>query len=168
MVGKPAIAVDVSPDQTWVSIAVAGSAKDSRTHVEVVDRLTSVADAVTVLAKLHQVHKRPVHLDPRSAASALIPDLLAAKVKVVEISTTDLMAACAQLQQLVKDGLVRHRGQIPLDQAVQGAAVRTIGEGWAWTRRISTVDISPLVAVTLAAWAARNDTPRSDAWIAWE
>lgn len=168
MVGKPAVAVDVAPDLSWVSIAVAGARADKLTHVEVVERLTSVDDAVEVLKKLHKAHGRPIHLDPRAAAAAMIPDLLAAKVPVVEISTADLAKSCAHLKQLVKDGKVKHRGQIPLDQAVRSAAIRSIGDGWAWTRKATTVDISPLVAVTLAAWAARNDAPRQDAWIAWE
>jgi hypothetical protein len=44
--------------------------------------------------------------------------------------------------------------------------VRTIGEGWAWARRSSSVSISPLVAVTLAANAVRSKPERSDAWVA--
>jgi phage terminase large subunit-like protein len=168
MKGKPAIAVDVSPDLSWVSIGVAGVRADGLCHVEVVERLTATSDAVEVLRKMHAKFKVPVHLDPRAAAAALIPDLLSVKVPVVEVSTTDLVKACAHLKQLVNDDKLRHRGQIPLDQAVYGAAVRAIGEGWAWTRRVSTVDISPLMTVTLAAWAARNDQPRTDGWITWE
>lgn len=167
MHGKPAIAVDVAPDLSWYSVAVAGSRTDKLCHVELVDRLTSGTDVVEVLKKMHAAHRVPVLLDPRAAVSGLIPDLLAAKVPVVEVSTTDLVKACAHLKQLVNEDKLRHRGQIPLDQAVYGAAVRAIGEGWAWTRRVSTVDISPLMAVTLAAWAARNDQPRVDGWITW-
>jgi len=168
MTGKPAIAVDMAPDLSWVSIGVAGDTSDKLTHVEVVERLTSVSDAVVVLKKMHDKFRTPVVLDPRAPAAALIPDLMTAKVPVVEISTADLTKACAHLKQLVNDKRLRHRGQQPLDSAVYGAAVRAIGDGWAWTRRISTVDISPLMVVTLAAWAARNDTPRNDGWIAWE
>ncbi len=168
MTGKPAIALDVAPDLSWYSIGVAGDTKDKLTHVEVVERLTSASDAVEVLRKMHGKFKVPVHLDPRAAAAALIPDLLAVKVPVTEISTADLVKACAHLKQLVDSQTLRHRGQQPLDSAVYGAAIRSIGDGWAWTRRISTVDISPLVVVTLAAWAARNNTPRADGWLAWE
>jgi phage terminase large subunit-like protein len=168
MTGKPAIAVDMAPDLSWVSIGVAGSTKNGRTHVEVVDRLTSASDAVEVLRKMHQKWRSPIHLDPRSAAAALIPDLMLAKVPVNEVTTADLVKACAHLKQLCADGRVVHRGQQPLDAAVHGAAIRAVGDGWAWTRRISTVDISPLVAVTLAAWAARNNKPSADGRFAWE
>ena len=40
------------------------------------------------------------------------------------------------------------------DTALAGATVRDTGDGGKlWARRDTTVDISPLVAVTLAAWA---------------
>lgn len=165
---KLALAVDTAPDLSWTSIAVAGDRPDGLTHVEVVERCTSIADAVVVLRALWAQHRLPVHLDPKAAASALIPPLLDAGIKVVETQTSDLLKACALLKQQVQDGMVRHRGQIPLDQAVQGAAVRAIGEGWAWARKVSSVDITPLMAVTFALYAHKNDRPRADAWLAWE
>ena len=39
-----------------------------------------------------------------------------------------------------------------LDAAVAGAAKRSLGDSWAWARRGLSVDISPLVAVSLARW----------------
>jgi hypothetical protein len=36
--------------------------------------------------------------------------------------------------------------------AVAGAAKRPLGDSWAWARRGLSVDISPLVAVSLARW----------------
>ena len=168
MTGKPAIAVDAAPDLSWISIGVAGARKDGKTHVELVERLTSTSDAVEVLKKMHQAHKVPVHLDPRSQASGLIPDLMNVKVPVVEITTADLLKACVHLKQLCHDDQLRHRAQQPLDSAVYGAGVRTVGDGWAWARKVSTSDISPLVCITLAAWASRNNRPRADGWLAWE
>ncbi len=41
-----------------------------------------------------------------------------------------------------------------LDEAAAGAAKRAIGDAWAWTRKSAAADISPLVAATLALWAA--------------
>jgi hypothetical protein len=38
--------------------------------------------------------------------------------------------------------------------AVRGAVTRPLGDSWVWSRKSSAVDISPLVAVTLAHWAA--------------
>ncbi len=168
MVGKPAIAVDADPNLEWTSIAVAGHRADGLLHVELVDRFPSMEDAVAVLVAMHRKWQVPVHLDAKAAAGALVPLLMGAKVPVVETATADLLKACAGFKQQVADRKLRHRGQQPLDIAVAGAAVRTIGEGWAWARRSSSVSISPLVAVTLAANAVRSKPERSDAWIAWE
>jgi hypothetical protein len=165
MHGKPSIAVDTDPDMSWTSVAVAGARQDGLLHVELVDRFTSLEDAVQVLTKMHAKWRAPVHLDSRAAAGALVPLLLAAKVPFVEVGTVDLLKACAGLKQQVHDGRLRHRGQVPLDVAVSQAAVRSVGEGWAWARRSSSVSISPLVAVTLAAYAARSGGPRADAWV---
>jgi hypothetical protein len=168
MVGKPAIAVDADPNLEWTSIAVAGHRADGLLHVELVDRFPSMEDAVAVLVAMHRKWQQPVHLDAKAAAGALVPLLMAAKVPVVETATADLLKACAGFKQQVADRKLRHRGQQPLDIAVSGTAMRTIGEGWAWARRSSSVSISPLVAVTLAANAVRSKPERSDAWIAWE
>lgn len=168
MEGKPSIAVDCDPDMTWTSVAVAGPRKDKKIHAELVDRFTSTEDAIAALKSMYREFKQPVHLDPRASAASLIPALMDAKIPLVEVSTVELVKACAHIKTEVREDRIRHRGQQPLDVAVRSAAIRTVGEGWAWTRRTSTVSISPLVAVTLAVWAARNERPRADAWLAWE
>jgi hypothetical protein len=39
-----------------------------------------------------------------------------------------------------------------LDAAVAGAQQRPLGDSWAWARKGLSVDICPLVALTLARW----------------
>jgi hypothetical protein len=39
-----------------------------------------------------------------------------------------------------------------LDAAAAAAARRDLGDAWTWGRRASAASISPLIAVTLAAW----------------
>jgi phage terminase large subunit-like protein len=152
--GPVALAVDVAPGATWSSIGVAGHREDGMLHVELIERLPGTADVVAVLRKLHAAHKVPIHLDPRSEAAGLIADLERAGVPVEKIGTLDLTAACARFKQAAIAGTLRHIGQPVLDSAVASATVRTVGEGWAWSRRSSSLDISPLVAVTIAAHAA--------------
>ena len=55
---------------------------------------------------------------------------------------------------------LRHLGGLELRQAVKGATKRPLGDAWAWSRRKSTVDISPLVAATLALWGDRKRPAR--------
>jgi hypothetical protein len=53
----------------------------------------------------------------------------------------------------VNNSKIRHIEQQQLADAVRGARTRPLGDAWAWARKISTADISPLVTVTLALWA---------------
>jgi hypothetical protein len=40
--------------------------------------------------------------------------------------------------------------------AIRGATTRPLGDAWAWSRKNSDVDITPLVSCTLAHWAVGN------------
>jgi hypothetical protein len=53
----------------------------------------------------------------------------------------------------VDQGTLRHLGTPEMASAIKGAAQRPLGEAWAWSRKNSSVDITPLVASTLAHWA---------------
>jgi hypothetical protein len=56
---------------------------------------------------------------------------------------------------------VWHTTTAALTAAVRGASRRPMGDAWAWSRKNSLVDISPLVAVTLALWGTAVDDPDS-------
>ena len=45
-------------------------------------------------------------------------------------------------------GELRHTDQAVLNAAVAGATRRPYGDAWAWSRKSSSVDISPLVAAS--------------------
>jgi hypothetical protein len=79
-----------------------------------------------------------------------------AGVPVTKPASRDVAAAFGQFIELVTDAKsLRHLGQPELDAAVAAAATRDVGDaGRTWGRRVAAGDISPLVAVTLAAWAA--------------
>jgi hypothetical protein len=68
-----------------------------------------------------------------------------------------VLDACGLASDDVKEGRWRHLGQQELNDAVTGAVKRAVGDRFAWGRRKSTCDISPLEAVTLAAYAAAPD-----------
>jgi hypothetical protein len=91
-----------------------------------------------------------VVVDGRAAGTLLAPFTAA---RVTETSASDLANGCAFLIDLVENGSLRHRGERELLVAIDGAAKRPLGDSWAWSRRNSGVDIAPLVAITLGAWA---------------
>jgi hypothetical protein len=53
----------------------------------------------------------------------------------------------------VDQDALRHLNTAELNAAIHGAATRPLGDAWAWSRKSSGTDISPLVACTLALWA---------------
>lgn len=145
-----AIALDVSPERSWATFAIAASRHDDRVHVEAIDRREGTAWIVPRAVELSSRYGLPIILDPRSPAGGCVGELAAAGVQLDEVSGQELTQACAAFQDAVLNGRIAHIGQVPLTAAVAGAAARHVGEAWAWSRVSSQVDISPLVACTLA------------------
>ena len=97
--------------------------------------------------------KRVVY-DESSPAASIAAELRDAGVRARPVSAPDHAAACGMIFDLVEQGRLVHIGQKELEQAIKGASQRPLGERWAWSRRTSSVDITPLVSSTLALWAA--------------
>ncbi|MGH8867085.1 MAG: terminase [Actinomycetes bacterium] len=149
----PAFGVDVTPDYKWATIAAATRWEDRKGHVEVVDRRPGTRWVVERLAELDaRWHPCATLLDPRSPAGTLLPDLAEAGVKVEAVNGTELAQACGAFFDAAMSDELRHLDQPELNAALEVAATRPLGDAWAWTRRGSEGDISPLVAVTLALY----------------
>lgn len=169
--GEPALrpgvcfAFDVTPDRTMASVGVAGLRRDDGLeHLELVERRRGTGWLVDRLAELVERH-RPVGVvcDGASPAAALVPALVEQGMQVRVVGAREHANACGVLFDLVDERACRHLGQRLLREALLGAARRPLGDAWAWSRRSSTVDISPLVAVTLAVWGRRS-AERPSAW----
>lgn len=150
--GQPSFAVDVTPNGGRASIGVSGSAGDGLALVELVQNgpgMGWVPDRLDAITR--KARSRRVVLDPTGPARSLIPDIEARGIEVVTTSLGDLGQACGALAAAVQQDRLRQLGQFELNAALAGASTRDIGDGaWAWSRKRSDVDISPLVAVTLA------------------
>lgn len=152
--GRLCYAVDVSPDRGWASIAVAGLSSHGGTHVELADRRAGVSWLPARVAEMQQRWGGKVAVAVGSPAWSLEEELRAAKVELLPVSAQEHAQACGDLYDAIVDGDLRHIGQDELNAAVAGADRRYQGDAWLWSRRTSLVDISPLVAVTLAHWVA--------------
>jgi hypothetical protein len=73
---------------------------------------------------------------------------------VRRLDSGDYGKACGLFVDAVRERTLWHGGQQELDAAVRGAKARPLVDRWAWSRTKSTVNISPLVAATLALWSA--------------
>ena len=109
-------------------------------------------------------------IDAVGPAASLVDEIESLGVEVVRPNTREVVQACGRFYDAVMDsGTIRHAvgGDLndALDAAVAGAVKRDLGDGWAWDRKGPDVDISPLVACTLASWAhakfAKRQAPYS-------
>lgn len=83
--------------------------------------------------------------------ASLVPDLTELVDLVVPVK--DVAAACGSFYDAVAERTVQIRRHPALDAAVGGAQRKLVADGWMFSRR-SPADVSPLVAVTIARWAA--------------
>jgi hypothetical protein len=151
--GPVVFAVDVTPDRSAASIAVAGRRADGRRHVEVVLAKPDVRWVADELVRLVE-RWSPVRvvLDPSGPAGGLLPALHERGIEPGLVNARAMGQACAAFYDLLHEGDLKHLGQPVLDTAVGGARRRRMRDAWAWSRDSVSVDISPLVAVTLALW----------------
>ncbi|WP_425832583.1 terminase [Streptomyces fractus] len=152
--GSPLVfAIDMTPERSHAAIAVAGPWRGG-THVEVVDHRPGAGWILDRAEELHRRHKpRCWVVDAGGPAGSLIAELSERLgVGIVQPKAREVAAACGQFYDAVTEQSLSHLDQAPLSAALAGAEKRPLGDAWAWARRIVSVDISPLVAVTLAKW----------------
>jgi hypothetical protein len=193
LAGAVAIGIDVTPARDHAAIAVAGETADGKLHWEVVDHRPGTG---WVVARMLELVERwspvAVALDVAGPAGSLLVPLEQAELKgpdgkpiknQVELrrpdgepkrgqlaipSAREAASACGAFADAVRNAKAVHLAQAPLDAALAGARTRPLGDAWAWARRTAAADISPLVAVTVAAWAYETrkhlGAPKGNAW----
>lgn len=142
-------ALAVDPDRKYASVGVAWVRPDGGKHVTLVDRRPGVGWVGELMGRWN----KPLSIDPRSPAAALVPALEADHVSVDLAKSSEYAAACGALFDGIVGGTVFHDGAERLTAAVAGAARRKSGEAWVWDQRNATADITPLVAATWALHA---------------
>jgi hypothetical protein len=158
-------AFDVTPDRSRASIAAAGRRRDGFGHVEIIERKRGTGWLAERVAQLLKRHKSVgVVCDASGPAGSLLAELQQLGIEVTSVSAKEHAQACGMLFDAVDQAVVRHLGSAELAAAIAGARRRPLGDSWAWSRKDSTVDISPLVASTLALWGSLTlAKPRSRA-----
>lgn len=175
--GSPiAMALDMSIDRQWVSVAIVGLRRDGRMHVEVIAHRGGSAWVVRYLRERAARH-RPcgIGIDIGGPIGSLLPALTrgtaaggggfkvwrptmdrneAAGALLTIPTMRDVAAASGDMYDSIENDAIRWLGsdmQAVLNRAVAGAGTRPLADSWAWARKGNAV-ISPLVAVTLARW----------------
>jgi hypothetical protein len=166
IVGPVWFAFDVSPDRAWASIAASGRRADGLAHVEIVERRRGTSWLPDRLAGLVEKHDTAgVICDAVGPAASVLHLLSELEVEVETTSAREHANACGLLFDLVEEKGLRHLGTAELSSAVKGATKRPLGDAWAWSRKDSHVDISPLVAATLALFAASSQADTGDEYV---
>ncbi|QIS21267.1 hypothetical protein [Nocardia terpenica] len=153
-----AFAVDISPDRSQASIAVAGVRADGLYHVEVVDNRAGTAWIAPTLARL-VAQWSPCAVVVDGPAATVVPELDALNVPVIKTAVSEFAVACGLFFDYVMTGALRHPNQPILNAAIDVARTRPIGDLWAWSRKDAAADITPVVACTLALFGFMNGRP---------
>jgi hypothetical protein len=154
-------AFDVRPDRSAGAIGAAGRNADGKFHIEVIDHKAGTGWIASRIADLVSRHASiAVKCDESSPAASLLPDLKALGVDIDPVGAKEHAKACGVLFDAVDQETVCHLGTAELLAAIKGAAKRPLGDdAWAWSRKSSSVDISPLVACTLALFGSVGHSP---------
>ncbi|MFI7339579.1 hypothetical protein ACIBUY_16805 [Streptomyces sp. NPDC050085] len=151
-----AFALDMTPERSPAAICAAFPWRGG-VHVTVVDHRPGTGWIVQRARELHERWgPRCWMVDGAGPAGSLIAALEDDEdgigVTVVQPKAREVAAACGQFYDAVAAQEITHFDDAPLASALAGAQKRPLGDAWAWARRIVSVDISPLVAATLAKW----------------
>lgn len=150
------LAFDVSPDRRS-SIVAAGRNQNGDLHVELLDSKPGTGWLGAALARYVERHSpESVSFSASSPAASVAAELEEAGIELEEVSVEEHAQACGRLVDRVNEGEMRHLGSNEFANAIRGAATRPYSDAWLWSRKSSAVDISPLVAATLAVDAAAN------------
>ena len=160
------LSFDVSPERSG-AIGAAGWNAEAAFHVEIADMREGTNWIPRRIAELAVKH-RPLQIvcDERGPGASLIhavsEALLDVGYELEPMNAAKNAQACGLLVDAVNDGTLRHLGDARLVSAIRGAGTRPLSDAWSWARKSSTVDISSLVAITLALWSASGapDTSR--------
>ncbi|MGY1896192.1 terminase TerL endonuclease subunit [Nocardia gipuzkoensis] len=158
-VGDPvAFAVDVSPDRSMASIAIAGARSDGTYHVEIIASRRGTDWVVPALAMLvAQWNTVAVVVD--GPAASVVPELAGLRVPVHKLGLSEFAAACGLFFDAVMGRSLRHPDQPTFTTAIEAARKRLVGDLWVWGRRTATSDITPVVAATLALYGFVQGRP---------
>lgn len=164
--GDITLALDSSPQGDQTSVAACAQRADGRWQVELHYQAPGVTWVPAWLSEqLASGRVRGVVYDKQcSALASLAEDFKRAGIRPTITEWADMRSACSGLMTGIIEGSVHHSGQQQLTYALSQAGKRDAEGGWAWSRRTSASDITPIVAATLALWGARNSkTKRASA-----
>lgn len=159
-------AVEVDIDRAWASVGAAGLREDGRIQLEVVDRRRGIDWIVARCVELNRSHGPiPFVIDGGGPAYTLVKALKEAGLSVIVAGGADVAKACATLVDAVLQMQIAHGPDDDLQAAVEGCRTRKFRDGgFVFGRVASSVDVTPLMAVTLAWWGVIELPGAPEVW----
>lgn len=147
------IGVDTNPLRSSTTITVAGWTPQRRACVEVVDRRSGTGWVVErLLGLVARWDPCAIVLDSKGPAAALLPELRKAGIEPAVTTYAELVEACSGWVDKLNDGVLGHREDPRLDDAVRTAQRRGTSDQMLFARAKGGEDITPLVGGALAVW----------------
>lgn len=174
--GKFSLGVDTSPDRSMSAIGVVGRNQDGQLHSEITYETMKDANGEDyrqydhrpgtqwLFGRVKDIWTRDqagpkdlkhVVIDPASQAATIIPELIQAGIPVHQPLPREYAQGCGDYLGSIQPrhgeaATMVHLGQPPLKSAAAAADKRQLEGIWAWSKKLSSADISPLVALTCA------------------
>jgi hypothetical protein len=151
--GGRVFAADVTPDRSTASIVVVGASSRGGVHVETVEHRPGVGTDWLVGRLQELTGKWPWTFVAAHLGGPIGSHEVALRAAFGErfrpITDGELAQACGSIHDGIRDKTLVHIGDPPLRAALDGAAKSDRGDNWRWSRKSSSVDISPLVGATV-------------------
>lgn len=145
-------ALAVTPDRKWSALGLAGRTADGMLFVSTQEHRRGTDWVLDAVAKKWAERRVPLRVFTGGPEGALIAPIRERGVEVIEVAAAGFAQATGQVIDAANGGRLRHLEQPSLDKSIAGAVVR-VGEAGAatWSQRKSSIEITPLIAVTVAA-----------------
>lgn len=156
----PPEALGVAADlaQTWLSLGAASGGDLPHLGSVLRARITEREEFVAEVARIQGERGCTVAIDAKGPASFLIPDLEDAGVVLTKATLDDFVQACSDTHDAIVGGRVEHGDYTELNDAVDAAGWRQVGDRRVFGRKNG--DISMLEAVALALWGSTRAMTR--------
>jgi hypothetical protein len=149
--------LDVAEDRQSAAIVVAGS----NGVVELIEHRAGIGWCVGRANELTARHGATVAIDFQGPAGVLADSL----ERPEQMNSRQVLQACGAMYDAISSATVTFRSDRAFDAAIHGAVKKVVGDMWAWSRKGSIGDVTPLMAATLALRARQISSEPMIAWL---
>jgi hypothetical protein len=148
-----AFGVDVSPEREEGHSAIVVC--DNAGTVEVIDTRPGVSWLTQRVMDLARNHRGAAFVvDSASPAHSFADEWQRAGVVVQRLTSREMAGACGTFLDAVLARNLKVKTDAALDRAAAGVRKRVSGDIWYWARKDNNTDVTPIIAASIARWAA--------------